>query len=336
MCGLPSWSSVAVRRFLATFLLFVVSTLNFGCGPERQIVSASLDHEKWQPWQIIETKTGKVLSFPEWLKNLERYEIVYVGEEHYNSHHIDAAISIMSGFITDGIRPVLGMEMFSWDGQAALNDYLFNQALDRTAFLEQVQWKTNWGGAFENYEPLVSFTKDRRVPIQAMNPPKSLIRRVVKLGLVQARKEEEWKQWGLAEEDIVDDPAYRARILDQLQRCHGGGAEEDYRTMYEASMVRDEGMAKTLVSTVEKVRREKAVSRAIIVSYTGGGHIQYNLPVPNRVARRLAGGIRQTTVYLTSFDRARAEDIQDLIREPIADYIWLTPVSGQGPVQRCR
>lgn len=323
-------------RFLACLALVVMLALTPGCGAERPIGTAPSNAGEWQPWQVIETKSGRALSYAEWLKDLERYDVVYLGEEHYNPHHIDAAIRIMSGFIADGIRPVLGMEMFGWDGQAALDRYLSEQSLERDTFLEQVQWKINWGGAFDNYAPLISFARERHLLVWAMNPPKQLIRRVVKLGLVQAREGEEWKAWGLDKEDIIDDPAYRARILDQLRRCHGGGAEDDYRTMYEASMVRDEGMAKTLVTALETLRRDTTETRAIVVSYTGGGHIQYRLPVPNRVARRLDGHVRQATVYLTSFDPGRTDDIRELVRDPIADYVWLTPASGQGPVQRCR
>ncbi|NJN37098.1 MAG: ChaN family lipoprotein, partial [Nitrospiraceae bacterium] len=69
--------------------------------------------------------------------------------------------------------------------------------------------------------------------------------------------------------------------------------EEHYRTMYEASMVRDEGMAKTLVQRQEEIRRAADGLRRIILSYTGGGHIQYGLPVPKRVARRLSGEVTQ-------------------------------------------
>jgi hypothetical protein len=106
--------------------------------------------------------------------------------------------------------------------------------------------------------------------------------------------------------------------------------------MYEASMVRDEGMAKALVSLLETMRRESPDERRMIVSYTGGGHIQYNLPVPARVARRLSGHVRQVTVYLTAYDASRMEEIRELLREGIADYVWLTPPAGHGPVQRCR
>jgi hypothetical protein len=85
-----------------------------------------------------------------------------------------------------------------------------------------------------------------------------------------------------------------------------------------------------------ELRRDNTGSRSMILSYTGGGHIQYNLPVPMRVMRRLSGHVNQTTIYLTSFDANRINDIRELMRERIADYIWLTPISGQGPPQRCR
>jgi hypothetical protein len=31
----------------------------------------------------------------------------------------------------------------------------------------------------------------------------------------------------------------------------------------------------------------------------------------------------------------RIEELQDMIREKIADYLWLTPVSTKGPPRRC-
>ncbi|ALA56701.1 ChaN family lipoprotein [Nitrospira moscoviensis] len=325
-----SWISAA--RLPALIIL----VLNLGCSPGIHTVSTASQAEPWQAGQVIETKSGRVVSPAELLKELEQYDIIYIGEEHYNRHHVEAAIGVLSGLLADGFSPVLGMEMFAWDAQPAVDRYLADPGVGRGAFLEQAQWKANWGGEFDNYEPLVTLAQARHLPLRALNPPKALIRRVVKLGLAQARDGDDWKRWGLTEEEIVDDPAYRAKILDQLRRCHGGGAEEDYRTMYEASMVRDEGMAKTLAAAVRDTGRNAVGRRHIVVSYTGGGHIQYNLPVPRRVARRLGGDIRQATVYLTAYDPTRTDDIRELLKEPIADYLWLTPTAGSGPVQRCR
>lgn len=321
-------------------LLFAIglNSVQVGCvtGQRGGAAEGPLTHDDWQAWQVLDAKTGRVVPYTDWLKALETEEIVYLGEEHYNQHHIDAAMRILSAFLADGIRPAIGMEMFGWDGQPALNEYVSANPQRKDEFLEQVQWKANWGGAFDNYEPLVLFAREHRLPLYAMNPPKALIRRVVKSGLAQAREGTDWKQWGLDHEEITDDPAYRERIFDQLRRCHGGGADDDYRTMYEASMVRDEGMAKTLVTALETMPRHTPDSTQLILSYTGGGHIQYKLPVPKRVSRRLSGEVRQVTIYLASFDHTRTAEIRELLQEGIADYIWLTPMSGQGPVQRCR
>lgn len=106
--------------------------------------------------------------------------------------------------------------------------------------------------------------------------------------------------------------------------------------MYEASMVRDEGMARTLAIGLEAVRHENDGSRRMIVSYTGAGHIQYNLPVPKRVARRLGGEVKQTTIYMMSFEPAKTSDVQALMQEAIADYIWLTPMGKSSSAKPCR
>ncbi len=325
-----------VPRHIMSFLLCGLLWGILGCEGYRHTALTSTD-ETWQPWQILEAKTGRLWAYPDWINELEHSEIVYLGEEHYNPHHIEAAVRLLSSFMADGLRPSLGMEMFGWDGQDTMDRYLGKEGMERGVFLDQVKWALNWGGAYENYEPLVRFAKDRQVPIRAMNPPKALIRRVVKLGLTAAQAGSDWQQWGISPADIIDDPDYRAKILDQLRRCHGGGAEADYQSMYEASMVRDEGMAQTLVTTLDRMRHESSPThRAMVLSYTGGGHIQYNLPVPRRVARRLSGAVRQTTVYLASFDPTRTPEIRELLQERIADFIWLTPTAGQGPVQRCR
>ena len=105
--------------------------------------------------------------------------------------------------------------------------------------------------------------------------------------------------------------------------------------MYEASMVRDEAMARTLVTTWNALRAE-GVSRGPMVSYTGGGHIQYKLPIPKRVARRLSNEVSQTTVYLTSFEPSLQAEISRSMQDGLADYLWLTPMGKQGPPRRCR
>lgn len=101
-------------------------------------------------------------------------------------------------------------------------------------------------------------------------------------------------------------------------------------------MVRDEGMAKTVADAVRRVRAEVDLAQGPVVSYTGGGHVQYRLPVPNRAARRVPAGLKQVTVYLATFERDRAAELYQSMQEGIADFVWLTPPGSQGAPRRCR
>ena len=290
----------------------------------------------FRPGQIIDTANEQVISIEELTSRLFQQEVVYLGEEHHNRFHIDAALSVLDRLSQTGRRPVLAMEMFGWESQPSLDRYVEGDGLTREDFLTQVGWNQNWGGQFETYEPLVDFPKRKRLRLVALNPPKPLVRLVAKKGLEQARREADWARWHMEEETIVDDPSYRLRIFEQLRACHGGGSDEMYQAMYEASMVRDEGMAKTIVAVVKSLRGSADSGVGPVVSYTGGGHVQYNLPVPQRVVRRLSGAVRQASIYMTSYDEGHREDLREMLTNKIADYIWLTPVSAAGMPRRCR
>ena len=306
-----------------------------GCAATDTSASSTPRPTEFREGQIIDTSNGLSISVEQLIDHLLQQDVVYLGEEHHNRFHINSALSVLNGLSAAGRRPVLALEMFGWDAQPLLDRYVGGD-LSRQDFLSQVGWSQNWGGAFDTYEPLVAFAKHEHLRVVALNPPKPLVRLVARKGLDLAREEAEWNRWKMQDETIVDDPLYRQRILDQLRACHGGGTDDMYRTMYEASMVRDEGMARTVAALVESIHERSDAMAGPIVSYTGGGHVQYNLPVASRVVRRLSGNVRQTSLYMTSFERGRQEDVREMLDGKIADYVWLTPVSGEGMPRRCR
>jgi uncharacterized iron-regulated protein len=326
---------VASKVLLVVGTLWVTAACTSSGGARSSVAPHDGQHALFREWQVIDTVTGQPVSPDQWTALLLQQDIIYLGEEHHNRFHIDAAITVLRRLKAEGRIPILAMEMFGWDGQTALDQYISSSEASSREFLEAVRWKQNWGGSYEDYEPLVRLAQEQHWAVDAMNPPKALVRLVAKNGLAQALSDPMMAQWGMKDEAMVDDPIYRARILQQLQACHGGGSDSLYQPMYEASMVRDEGMAKTLVRRLNQVRSGTDPKAGPLVSYTGGGHIQYNLPVPKRVARRQSDRVRQISVYMTSFEVGRIEELQDMIREKIADYLWLTPVSAQGPPRRC-
>lgn len=320
------WLTVTLPVTLFALLLALLG------GPTRADEPASLGFHQGQ---ILEVGTGRPVAFEDLIARLATHEVIYLGEEHRNRSHIDAAIKVLRALLERDRQPVLALEMFAWDGQAGLDRYLSDRDTAREAFLRESRWEQNWGGPFEDYEPLIAFARDRRTVVLALNPPRSLVRQVASAGLSKSMADPEMRQLGIQDEQFPEDPEYRDKILSQLRLCHAGLSEEAYERMYEASVFRDEMMARMIAKSLRPART-LAVKEGPFVSYTGGGHIQYRVPIPNRVSRRRGGDVRQVTIYMTAYDSSRDQQIQELIRQPIADYLWLTPVSAHGAPRRCR
>lgn len=308
--------------------LVLIAFLVESCVASPAQPSLSTTTQPFHTGQVVAVATGEPVDFHKWLEGLADYNVIYLGEEHHNPAHIQAALTVLNAILARKNRTVLLMEMFGWDGQAVLDRYVADTAYSREAFLADVGWERNWGGKFEDYEPLVEFIRQKKQFLAALNPPKSLVRKVAAQGLIQALTDPGMIKWGMTNRLLVDDQAYRELIVGQLQRCHGGLDEVGYRNMYEASLFRDEGMARTVNVWIHQF--------GPVVSYTGGGHIQYGLPVPNRVQRIRRDPIKQVTIYLHSYEPAQRTDVDELIQGRIADFVWLTPVSPQGSPHRCR
>ncbi len=332
------WTTV-LRLCAVAFLLWSVAACSSPMpAGATQAESATTTPTELHEWQIIDVKSGQEVTFNLLVNELASQDVIYLGEEHYNRHHVDAAIRVLEVLQADGRRPIMTMEMFGWDGQDALDYYISQPDVTREQFLDDVRWEENWGGDFEDYEPLLRFAREHNLPVVAMNPPRPLVQKVARQGLTQALNDPDMERWGMKNEPIVDDPAYREVLMRQLRQCHGGMPDSAYERIYEASMFRDEGMAKT----ISIVLRSEGIhhipdgrQRGPVVSYTGGGHIQRTLPVPKRVQRRQGGSIRQVTIYMASLEPDHPEYIQNLLEEKVADYVWLTPLSEHGPPARC-
>jgi len=299
-------------------------------------VAPAPSEASFQEWQVWDVKAGRPLSVEPWLAGLASARIIYIGEEHRNRWHVEAALKILRSLDANKLRPAVAMEMFGWESQEAIDRYLSASPPSRDRFLRESRWEEAWGGPFEDYEPLVAFAQARRLPLLALNPPRELVRLVARQGFAQAKQDERMARWRMRDEVLPDDEAYRSTVLDQIRRCHAELSDDAYRRMYEASLFRDEGMAKIIAAHIQTGRASAGAGPLLV--YTGGGHIQYRLPVPNRVARRIGAddAASQPTIYLAAYEPNRPDAIRELLQSGIADYVWLTPLSAHGPPRRCK
>lgn len=279
--------------------------------------------------QIYHVSDQTLLTVEELTPHLLSADVIFLGEEHYTPSHLDAAQSILSTLLKHKRQPSLAMEMFSWDAQPALDHFIHQPGSGLKQLVEESHWKKNWGGEFADYQSLVTFAQSNQLNLLAMNPPRPLVRLVATQGLAKALADPEMGKWPIGKL-VTDDPEYESLIFEQIESCHAGLPDHVYRRIFEASIFRDEGMAHIIRSYLN----HKSPSEGPLVSYTGGGHIQYHIPIPKRV-KRMPTPIKMVTIYLVAWDPSKEKEVRAELENGIADYLWLTPLGPKGIQARC-
>ena len=291
----------------------------------------SQTHSNYTIGQVFDVGTKQLIALEALKPKLLEAEVIYLGEEHHTPSHIDTALKVLDMLLSAGRKPALAMEMFRWDGQPALDRFGTDQITSEAQLLQEAAWEKNWGGDFKDYQPLVAFSKQHHIPVYALTPPRALVRLVVSKGLNEALGDPSMTQWGIPAHISLDDPEYRRVIFQQITACHPKLPDDAYQRYYEASIFKDEGMAKV----IKDYLGGKSAAEGPLVSYTGSGHIQFQIPVPSRVKRNQPPGFKDLSIYLIALDPSRTDEIAQAIDEGIADYVWLTELGPKGPQPRC-
>ena len=177
-------------RHLVLAICLIVSAAAPLAAEESFHPSTPPSQSSFHEWQVWDVKAGQPVAIEPWFTDLASANIIYLGEEHRNRWHIEAALRILHALTAQGLQPpALALEMFGWDGQSAIHRYLSNSPPSREQFLQDSRWEENWGGPFEEYEPLVNFAREHRLTLLALNPPRALVRLVARQGLWQAKKD---------------------------------------------------------------------------------------------------------------------------------------------------
>lgn len=312
----------AKQRFLCLFLGIIVMSATTACATSQVKPTFEVDN-------LYDVARQKATTFDDLLPQLLAADVIYIGEEHYTPSHLEAAQKILNALLAHDRHPALAMEMFSWDGQSGLDRYSQESEFTTEQLVKESQWNSNWGGEFADYQPLVTFAKSHQLKIFGLNPPRPLVRLVATKGLTEAWQDPEMRKWPI-QEIVTDDHAYEQLIFEQIEACHPGLPDHVYRRIFEASIFRDEGMAQIIANYLDT----RSQTAGPLVSYTGGGHIQYKIPVPKRVERKKPG-VKSITIYLEAWDPSKEKEVRSELQTGIADFLWLTPLGPKGLQARC-
>lgn len=164
------------RTSLLLFLLFFASLQAYS--------------QDMTPYVIYNAK-GKKVSYKKMLKQLEKQDVIFFGEQHNNpiAHWLQYEVTRA---LHTKRNLVLGAEMIEADNQEQLDDYL-KGAIDQKAFDTLARL---WKNHATDYAPLVDFAKKNQLNFVATNIPRRYASQVYQKGFEAldelSRMEKSW------------------------------------------------------------------------------------------------------------------------------------------------
>jgi len=298
-----------IKLLAVLFVLFLA-----GCcvRPSLPPTPAQGFFEGLKPGDILETRTGQVISPEVLLEQLDEARVVYVGETHTRLEDHQIQERILKGLHDRRPSLVVALEMFPREAQPLLDRFSKGE-LPEEEFLRQVNWEEIWGYPFRLYRPMVLFAREKGLPLIGLNAPREVVNKIARQGLAGLSPEERSR---VADTFQYDQQGDREYVLKEYER-HVKGSIKDFESFYEAQLAWEETMAETLVQALKGLPE---TTRVVVL--IGNGHIWEGRGVPQNARRRLAHRSRTIIPLPVDYSLRRLEPGP-------ADYIWITPVPGE-------
>lgn len=141
------------------------------------------------PGLWLRPSDGTRLDAPAFLAETAGRAVVLLGERHDQAEDHRWQLQTLAALHSRRPDMVLGFEAFPRSVQPVLDCWVAGD-LTEAAFLEQVRWQEVWGFDPALYLPLFHFARMNRIPIQALNVERALVRRVGREGWDSVPEEE--------------------------------------------------------------------------------------------------------------------------------------------------
>jgi uncharacterized iron-regulated protein len=264
---------------------------------------------------ITDTATGALIGPAELPKRLEGVRLLLVGEGHTDmeSHRIQKRV--LEELVRAGRRVVVGLEMYPYTEQAALDDWTAGR-LTEEAFLDVSRWYKSWGYHWLYYREIFLLARDRRLPMVAVNAPREVVSAVRKKGFAGLTPEEA----AHIPTDIDSKSADHLRLFKAAvgEGVHGGMDDAAWQSMLDAQCTWDATMG---LHAIQPLRGEED-PKSIVVVLVGAGHVQYGLGIERQIPKTFSGRVASLLPV----------PVRDLERGPVAyvqasyaNFVWGTP-----------
>lgn len=255
-------------------------------------VPSTLSVPSYVPVRVYDTAEGRFVDFEVMLAAVARAAVIFVGEQHGdpNTHRLETAI--LDGLHRRKAPPVVSLEMFERDVQAALDSYLAG----RTTEEEFVKTSRPSSRYATDYRPIVETARQRGWPVIASNVPRRIASAVAKSGRDAITQLPEADRAHVSRQLECPLDSYFERFADTMSD-HPAGTQtaDEKRAMMEryywAQCVKDETMAESIASAADAGPAVASGYGAAgpVVHFNGAFHSDFGLGTAERVRRRAPG-----------------------------------------------
>jgi uncharacterized iron-regulated protein len=300
-----------------------------------------------QVGDIVHLPTGTIMNFDQALEMIAAAKVIYIGEMHTNFQAHEAQRRVIEELERRFPGKIaIGMEMFREPQQPALDRWTRGE-LSELAFLKESKWFDNWGSDFGLYRGILTFARDRKLDVIALNPSKEVQKQFAAAGTGPLPPE----LAGKVPETDFSDPFQRA-LLEAIFKGHDAGpkppaAEADdaqaqtvaratartsdkkakmFDSFYRTQVLWEESMASRIVDYL----KSPAGAGKKMVVLAGGFHVRHGLGVPRKALRRAAWPYVIVLPTETEIPQELREELTMDVDPPeipllAGDFAWLVP-----------
>ncbi len=231
--------------------------------------------------------TARLHDFDDLVADLADTRVIFIGETHTSRADRLLQTLLIEALYRQDPRLAIGMEMFPATSQPAIDRYLADPQLSEAAFLKESRYFQVWGYDYRLLRPIITFARQRHVPIVALNIERQLVNAVYASGGAGALTDEQ--RQAIPIDRDLGLPGYRDRLA-AVHNHHAGNQEggRSLASFIEAQSLWDEAMAEAIARFLVKHPDHRLVVLA------GSQHTRTDSGIPPRLARRLP--VAQATV----------------------------------------
>ncbi len=260
-----------------------------------------------QPGQLWDLRNNRLCTLSDVVEAADGKQFVFLGEQHATATHQQMEADVVHALDAAKRQVIVGMEMYTRPKQDVLDKWSTG-ALTEDQFLDQSDWKGQWGYDYKFYKPVFEVAREHHLPVVGLNVPRAWVRTVGKTGFnslpVSARMQ-------LPESLFLGNKTHR-QVFDAMVGPHNmPGMNPD--SMYGAQVLWDEGMADT---AIKYLHCTATTPQTVFVVIAGSGHMMYGQGINYRIDRRKAGkGVNLVMVE---------SDSQVELARGIADFVYVS------------